>query len=202
MILQTTLVKAAAMLSLFDVDRATKQRIETYILANGGVRRDHKIAHILRTFLGVADPGPALPRYLAKYAGTLDAALARAPLVPGVERFLASAGFTFHVSSSAPDDEVRQQLRSRGLLSCFASISGASTPKADALMQVRATTSGELPVFFGDALGDWAAARAAAVPFVGLVHERDNFEDLHVVKLRDFSSPTIVHDCIATARLR
>ena len=46
--------------------------------------------------------------------------------------------------------------------------------------------------FFGDSIGDYEASLHAKVGFVGIVCERDNFEGLPVVKLKDFTSSAAV----------
>ena len=198
-VLQTNFVKHSAMLSLFEVDDDRKTAISQYILSNGGVRRDLKILHILRTILENPGPERILPRYLEAYSAKLEQALLAAPLVPGVEEFVRDSGYTFYVSSSAPEPEIDLQLRSRGLLRFFEAAFGASTPKSEALSRIRAKWSPLRPVFFGDSLGDMEAAAAAHTPFVGVVYERDNFENIPVRKLRDFTSSDDVRDCINAA---
>lgn len=199
-VLQTNGIKHSAMLSLFDVDDGRKRRICDYILSNGGVRRDLKIAHILRAFLGHPEPEDALPLYLSRYAAKLDDALFSAPLVPGVEEFIRHDGYSFHLSSSAPESEVHQQLQTRGLLPCFDAVFGASTPKSEALAIVSAKSPSVLPVFFGDSVGDWEAAQSAGTPFVAVTCERDNFPSLSISKLRDFTSSADVQRAIDAAR--
>jgi phosphoglycolate phosphatase-like HAD superfamily hydrolase len=198
-VLQTNFVKHSAMLSLFDVDDARKAEISRYILSNGGVRRDLKISHILRTIVSNSAPEQVLPNYLETYSAKLEQALLGAHLVPGVEEFLRNSEYTFYVSSSAPDPEIDLQLRSRGLLGFFEAVFGDSTPKSEALSRVGAKWSPLRPVFFGDSVGDMEAAAAARTPFVAVVCERDNFWGTSVIKLRDFTSLDDVHHCIDAA---
>jgi phosphoglycolate phosphatase-like HAD superfamily hydrolase len=195
-VLQTNFVKHSAMLSLFEVDDCRKTEISEYILANGGVRRDHKILHILRTILKNPESEHALPRYLQAYSAKLERALPAAPLVPGIKEFVQNSGYTFYISSSAPEPEIDLQLRSRGLAEFFEVAFGASTPKSEALSTVRTKWPRWPPVFFGDSVGDLEAAAAAHAPFVAVICERDNFQGVPVRKLRDFTSPDAVHDCI------
>jgi len=198
-LLQTNFVKHSAMLSLFDVDEDQRAEIGQYILSNGGVRRDQKISHILRTILKISEPERALPKYLKSYSARLERELLAAPLVPGVHEFLRNSGYTFYVSSSAPEPEIDLQLRSRALIGYFEAVFGAATPKADALCQVSARWAPLRPVFFGDSLGDMEAAAVAHTPFIAVICERDNFGSLAVSKLRDFTSSDHVHDCISAA---
>jgi len=54
-------------------------------------------------------------------------------------------------------------------------------------------------VFFGDSLGDLAAAQSAGVPFVAVTAEWDNFVERTVVKLQDFTDPDTIKRCISEA---
>jgi len=198
-LLQTNFVKHSAMLSLFDVDEERKAEIGQYILCNGGVRRDHKILHILRTILKISEPERVLPKYLESYSAKLERELLQAPLVPGVQEFLRRSGYTFYVSSSAPEPEIDLQLRSRALIGYFEAVFGAATPKSEALSQVCVKWAPLRPVFFGDSLGDMEAAAVAHTPFVAVICERDNFGAIPVSKLRDFTSSDHVHECINAA---
>lgn len=195
-ILQTNLLKHRAMLSLFEDCPDEQGAISEYILGNGGVRRDVKIAHILRRFTRRSSADD-LEQYLSAYAAKLEHLLRQAPLVPGVREFLGSDR-SFFVSSSAPELEVESQLRSRDLWSCFNGVFGSTTPKAMALSKVH-QTSGYRPVFFGDSSPDLDAALEAGAAFVAVVFERDNFVGVPVVKLSDFTSPERVQHCIDAA---
>lgn len=54
-------------------------------------------------------------------------------------------------------------------------------------------------VFFGDSLGDLAAARETGVAFVGVTNERDNFKGLEIVPLENFGSPDMVNHALRAA---
>jgi phosphoglycolate phosphatase-like HAD superfamily hydrolase len=127
--------------------------------------------------------------------------LAVVPMVEGVEAFLGDRGYTFYLSSSAPEAEVSEQLSRRNLDNYFAAVFGAGTPKATALRQVAARHPTMVPVFFGDSIGDWEAAKEARVAFVAVVSERDNFVGYQVAKLVDFTSPASVQANIQSALL-
>lgn len=198
-LLQTNFVKHSAMLSLFDVDDNRKAEISQYILSNGGVRRDHKMLHILRMILKISEPERVLPKYLESYSVKLERELLSAPLIPGVQEFVRNSPYTFYVSSSAPEPEIDVQLRSRALLGHFEAVFGATTPKSDALSHVRAKWAPLRPVFFGDSLSDMEASAATHTPFVAVIYERDNFGSVPVKKLRDFTSTDHVQECINAA---
>jgi beta-phosphoglucomutase-like phosphatase (HAD superfamily) len=194
-IVKSNFAKHDAMLSLFDGRPEKRNQISSYILANGGVRRDHKLRHILTNIVEVPLAEDTLSSYLSKYARKLESLLATAPMVEGVESFLANRdqSFCFYVSSSAPEAEVQDQLSRRGLSGRFQALFGADTAKEIALRQVSARHPDEVTVFFGDSVGDWNAAREAGVAFVAVINERDNFVGLPVIKLSDFTSmPTVL----------
>lgn len=198
-ILKTNLIKYRAMLSLFAGYKEQQESISTYILARGGVPRRAKLFGLLRDLLGV-DPSPALLEdYLARYAHALEHELAIAPTVEGIDGFLHHDGYTFYVSSSAPEPEVYQQIQRRNLLTYFAGIYGANTPKATALQTIRTANPGKRLIFFGDAIGDWNAAKAAHVAFIAVINERDNFGNEAVLKLSDFTNITQVEACMQRA---
>jgi phosphoglycolate phosphatase-like HAD superfamily hydrolase len=54
-------------------------------------------------------------------------------------------------------------------------------------------------VFFGDAIGDLQAAQAAGVAFVAVVNECDNFRQLDVIMLNDFTQLREVERAIQAA---
>jgi beta-phosphoglucomutase-like phosphatase (HAD superfamily) len=117
-IVKSNFVKHDAMLSLFDAYPEKHHQISSYILANGGVRRDLKLRHILKNIIDVPLAEDSLSSCLSKYARRLENLLAGAPMVEGVATFLADReqSFCFYVSSSAPEAEVQNQLSRRGLL--------------------------------------------------------------------------------------
>ena len=198
-ILKTNLIKYRAMLSLFADYQEQQESISTYILARGGVSRRDKLFGLLHDLLGTEPSTAMLADYLERYARALERELAIAPIVEGIDGLLRHDGYTFYVSSSAPEPEVYQQLQRRNLLPSFAGIYGSTTPKATALQTIQAANPGKQLVFFGDAIGDWDAAQAAHVAFIAVINERDNFGDKPVLKLSDFTNITQVEACIQRA---
>ena len=199
-IVKTNFVKHAAMLSLFADHPEQQGAISAFILANGGVPRRAKLAHLLRHHLRAEPTDALLNEYLHRYAIQLEHQLAVAPMVEGVGEFIAGHPGTCYVCSSAPDVEVREQVARRSLGRHFAAVYGGATPKPDALRAIAASPPNRSVVFFGDSVGDYEASREAGVAFVGVVCERDNFQELPVVKLRDFAHPAIVEQAMRCAQ--
>ncbi|MCB0106676.1 MAG: HAD hydrolase-like protein, partial [Caldilineaceae bacterium] len=164
-----------------------------------GVPRREKFSTILRDLVKTTPTEALLTDYLQRYAGALEHELAVAPLVEGIETFLAADGRSVYVSSSAPEAEVALQLARRSLSAYFAAVYGSQTPKAEALRQVAKAHHGAQIVFFGDAVGDLKAAQEVGVAFVAVINERDNFAQHDVVKLRDFTSLSEVERSIQIA---
>lgn len=121
----------------------------------------------------------------------------------GVKEFVVRGDHAFYVSSTAPKEEVRDQLARNGLYNYFIGVYGSHTPKVIALTEISRQHAKKAVVFFGDSLGDLSAARETGVAFVGVTNERDNFKGLDIVKLEDFGSPDMVdHALRAAIRVR
>jgi phosphoglycolate phosphatase-like HAD superfamily hydrolase len=137
-----------------------------------------------------------LARYLTQYAVRLDQHLAVAPFVEGVLEFITNHQGSRYVCSSAPETEVHEQIARRSLRSCFVAIYGGTTPKQDALRKIAALHENQPVVFFGDSVGDYEASCQAKVEFIGIVSERDNFQGLPVVTLKDFTSAAEIENAL------
>jgi len=198
-IVETHLVKYKAMLSLFGDHADQQDAIAQYILGNGGVPRRTKLAHLLKNHVRTEPTDALLSGYLQRYAAELEQQLATAPMVPGVESFIARYPAARYVCSSAPEAEVHEQITRRSLSHHFAAVYGSDTPKSAALRAIAATHPGQPIVFFGDSVGDWEAANQAGVAFVGVTRERDNFRGLPVLNLQDFTCPKTVQATILQA---
>lgn len=100
------------MLSLFDGYPEKLIQISSYILANGGVRRDLKLRYILKNIVDVPLAEDTLSLNQLKYARRLENLLAGAPMVECVETFLVNRNqsFCFNISSSMCCNERRMAL--------------------------------------------------------------------------------------------
>lgn len=200
-IVKSNFLKHRAMLSMFAEYSGKQDAISDYILGNGGVSRRDKLVEILETIIGIKATQERLAHYLDRYAKCLEAGLAAAQLVEGVKGFITQGDHIFYVSSTAPEEEVREQLLRNALLHRFAEVYGSHIPKVEALLKIVERHPREELVFFGDSLGDLRAAREAGVAFVGVTNERDNFEGLEVVKLENFESLRSVDRAMRAALL-
>jgi HAD superfamily hydrolase (TIGR01549 family) len=198
-LLRTNDAKYRAMLGLFEGYPDKTAAISKFILGNGGVPRAEKLKYILESIVAIAASETMVDEYLVRYQSALEGALSSAPFVPGVEDFLSACECPLYLCSSAPAEEVARQLASRHLQGYFAEVFDGRTPKDRALKQIANRYGNTGVVFFGDALGDLAAARSAGVPFVAVVAEWDNFVERTVVKLRDFTDGDAIKQCISKA---
>ena len=198
-LLKTNDAKYRAMLGLFERYPAKRREISDFILSHGGVPRSEKLKYILESIVGVAASEAAINDYLVKYEHSLEEALSAAPFVAGVKEFLSACACPLYLCSSAPASEVTRQLSARHLESYFAEVFDGRTPKEEALRRIATRHGHKQIVFFGDSLGDLAAALAARVSFVAVAAEWDNFVDRPVVKVRDFTAPDLVQRCITEA---
>jgi len=197
-IIKSNFIKYRAMLSLFSHRTDFQECISEYILTHGGVSRREKLTEIISNILGQKVDDEILSDYLNRYAQALDHEISIAPLVDGVSDFLDRREHQFYVCSSAPESEVHDQLSGRNLLACFSQVFASDTPKAVALKKISELHKGNI-VFFGDSIGDLEAAKQADVAFIAVIAERDNFADYGVVKLKDFTSFSIVQNCVEQA---
>jgi phosphoglycolate phosphatase-like HAD superfamily hydrolase len=198
-LLRTNDSKYRAMLGLFERYPAKTTAISQFILRSGGVPRAHKLKYILESIVGIVASEAIVNEYLAKYEQALEDALSAACLVSGVKDFLSTCKCPLYLCSSAPAGEVARQLSVHHLQGYFAEVFDGRTPKDEALELIAHRHGRKGTVFFGDSLGDLAAAQSAGVSFVAVVAEWDNFVERAVVKLRDFTDRDTIQRCVSEA---
>jgi beta-phosphoglucomutase-like phosphatase (HAD superfamily) len=198
-LLRTNDAKYRAMLALFERYPTKTAAISQFILGNGGVPRTEKLKYILESIVATGTSGGVLEEYLAKYEHSLEDALSAAPFVAGVKEFLSDCGCPVYLCSSSPAGEVSRQLCVRRIQGHFAEVFDGRTRKEEALKSIALRHGHTGTVFFGDSLGDLAAAQSAGVSFVAVVAEWDNFGERPVVKLRDFSDRHTIQQCVREA---
>lgn len=198
-LLRTNDAKYRAMLALFERYPAKTAAISQFILRNGGVPRAEKLKYILESIVGAGPSEAVIEEYLEQYEHSLEDELSAAPFVLGMKEFLSDCACPIYLCSSAPAREVSRQLSVRCIQRHFAEVFDGRTPKEEALKFIAQRHGHKGTVFFGDSLGDLAAAQAAGVSFVAVVAEWDNFVDRPVVKLRDFADRDTIQRCISEA---
>ena len=197
-LLESVQRKLQAMLSIFPAN--DRSRLQPVVLSLSGVPRRPKLQLIFTAAFGRAPKERELELAVASYEAQLGYFAAQtANIVKGVVSFLRDSKTQSYVASSAPKDEVVDQLSHAGLLHYFSAVFGSPTTKTQALCEVRRRhPSGDI-VFFGDALADQDAAKSAGVAFVGVTAESNQFSDQSVTTIPHFADMTLVEAAIRLA---
>lgn len=196
-IFRTTTPKHDAMLSLFP--EPVKVVASGAIMGLSGVPRRHKLAKVYETCFGRVPSSAETQMYLDNYELALRAVLASPTVTPGLRSFIAHSPSPCFVCSSAPHEEVDQQLRNAGLDQYFEGTYGAPALKTQALRDVVRRVNHMEVVFFGDAVADREAATLAGCGFVAVVGETDQFAGTTLPRIVDFSDEEKVHEAIKSA---
>ena len=196
-IFRTTRPKHDAMLSLFP--EPMKAVASDAIMGLSGVPRRYKLERVYETCFGRAPSSAETQMYLDNYELKLHAVLTNPAVTPGIRSFIEHLSSPLYVCSSAPHEEVNNQLRTAGLNQHFESTYGVPTSKTEALLDiVRRVTPMEV-VFFGDAMADLDAATLAGCGFVAVVGETDQFAATTSPKIIDFVNEEAVFEAIKRA---
>jgi phosphoglycolate phosphatase-like HAD superfamily hydrolase len=147
-------------------DDAQLEQIGGYNAAHRGVPRGEKIRHLLTAVLGESVDLEA--EVSARYARLLEERLRACGPVGGVPEFLARVAAIRYVVSSAPEGEIRSNLRRHGLSDAFREVYGHPWSKVSALRDLVERHRGARVLFFGDAPVDRDAAAAAGVAFAAV----------------------------------
>lgn len=170
-------VKTRAFARLFvDHGPDVVARVVGHHLKHGGMSRFDKFRHYYREFLGRPLPEAEMEALCARFAALVVEEVVAAPEIPGASAFLERCrDIPCFVISGTPQEEMRQICRRRGLHRRFREILGAPVGKAEHLARLLAEYELDPAacLFFGDAGGDLAAARACAVPFIGILPGKD-----------------------------
>lgn len=172
-VLESADMKRRAYLRLFQKERDRWPDIDSYHRKNSGIPRVFQIAHIHRHLLGRPLSPTFLRGLVRQYGDLVFHQILRCRLVPGARAFLQAAqlrGPLFLVSGT-PEDELHRVVEKRGLKKFFQEVRGASQSKEVILKKLlrRYHLFPSNAVFVGDALSDFAAARANKIPFVARV---------------------------------
>jgi phosphoglycolate phosphatase-like HAD superfamily hydrolase len=147
-------------------DAAARERVHAYNAAHRGIPRSQKIHHVLSALLNL--PEDRQDEVAARYATLLEHRLPGCPPLQGLREFLDTVPAVRYVASSAPEPEIRGNLRRHGLDNAFAQVYGHPYEKTEALLEITHRHRPRPVLFFGDAPADLAAARAAGAAFVAI----------------------------------
>jgi phosphoglycolate phosphatase-like HAD superfamily hydrolase len=165
-------VKTQAFRTLF-AGEADVDRIVALHLEQGGRSRYEKFAMIYRDVLR-RDPKPGEFEELGvRFERLVYDAVTACPYVPGAESFLReySRRLPMIVVSGTPHDELLRLLDDRAMSTFFLEAHGSPPEKAEILSGVlsRHRWRSNDVALVGDAMSDYAAARACRIGFIGRV---------------------------------
>lgn len=140
-------------------------------LAHGGVSRYEKFRHIFRTRLGRELPADEERALGERFTRLCHGEVLASPFVPGALEFLERAAplVPLYVASGAPQEELREIFRLRGLMRFFQGVFGSPDTKASILGAVLAFAAvrPEEALMVGDSSTDLEAALATGTGFFG-----------------------------------
>jgi phosphoglycolate phosphatase-like HAD superfamily hydrolase len=168
-------VKTRAFARLYeDQGPVIVERVVAYHLANGGVSRFKKFEHYERVLLGRAPTQARLAALGERFAAFVVEEVVASPEIPGAGALLArlkAAGTPCYVVSGTPEAELAAIVARRGMSDCFRSVRGSPPEKAEILAALVAKHEHRASdcLMIGDAAGDYLAASAAGMSFLGVV---------------------------------
>ena len=140
---------------------------------HGGMNRMQKFLHYHKEFLHKALDNIALEDLCRQFSSLVMNEVISAPEIPGAKTFLE----TWHkeipcfIVSATPQDELHEIVERRGLVHYFREIRGAPADKCKNLQDIlnSYTLQPKACLYFGDAYGDYDAARSLSVNFWGIL---------------------------------
>ncbi len=140
---------------------------------NGGMTRVDKFYHYYREFLGKPLDDVELQRLCSDFSRLVVDEVVFAPEILGAEEFLKKwyKHVPCFVVSATPDEEISEIVSRRGLEIYFREVLGSKRSKQENVefLFEKYHLNSEKCVFFGDAEGDYRAAQACSINFIGIV---------------------------------
>ena len=139
----------------------------------GGMTRYEKINYYYKDILNKPLSETDLHSICERFARLVVGDVINSPEIPGATDFIKknySSTFCFVVSAT-PESELREIVRQRGLNTYFIEVRGAPITKSkhvETLLRKYMLTPNRC-LFFGDAEGDYHAAQACGVNFIGIL---------------------------------
>jgi HAD superfamily hydrolase (TIGR01549 family) len=172
-VLESNQIKAEAFRQLFSDYPEHGDSIVKLHLAHGGMSRFEKFRIIYRDFLKRPLPEDEMERLNQAFGRLVDEQLMVCPFVHGTEEFLKGMGgkYPLYIASGTPQEELRGQMKRRGISRYFKDVYGSPRKKAQILRDLMAEggLAAEEMLFIGDAIDDYHGAAEAGVPFIGRV---------------------------------
>jgi HAD superfamily hydrolase (TIGR01549 family) len=172
-ILDSVGIKTKAFARLFeDKGPAVVQQVVDYHLANGGMSRFRKFAHIYTNILGEALSETESQRIGEHFSSLVFDEVVKAEWVPGARDFLKEnyGRYALFVASGTPQEELERIIQLRKIDKMFAGVFGSPATKEEIIrcVLVEHRLKNSEVVFIGDAMTDFCAAGTSKVNFVGI----------------------------------
>ncbi len=173
-------VKTEAFAKLYsEFGESVVQKVVDFHMQNCGMSRFDKIRYFHGELLGTEVTDQLVQLWANRFAGMVVDGVIAAAEIPGLRKFLDFCHDnkkTCAVNSAAPESEIVEILKRRGLSGNFEMILGSPQSKADNLSELLETleTNVENAVFFGDAVNDYEAAKQVNIDFIGINYHFDS----------------------------
>jgi beta-phosphoglucomutase-like phosphatase (HAD superfamily) len=145
---------------------------------HGGMTRTDKFLHYHRDYLGRTLSDEEMAELSREFSELVVDKVVAAPEIRGAKEFLRKccSQLPCFVISAAPQEEIRQIVHRRGMMSYFEEVLGAPASKKDNLQRLlnEFHLSPSKCCFFGDAESDYRAAHACGVEFIGIVNDANS----------------------------
>lgn len=163
-------LKTEAFARLFEDFPGSVDEFVAYHRKNMGYSRHRKIRHFYEGILGRAVPEGELERRSERFRALVHEGVLAAPLVRGVESFLARASGRYgrYVASGTPEEELRGIVAARRIGHLFEGVHGSPREKDEIVRSIldREDAAPGEAVLVGDGDSDRRAAREVGVEFV------------------------------------
>ncbi len=163
------------------------EEVIDFHLRNGGMSRFDKISFFHRKLLGRDVTDKLVQDWADRFAEMVVDGVVAAPETPGLRkilRFCHSNYIICAINSAAPESEIIEIVKRRGLSDHFEMILGSPRAKEKNLAKMlqELKVCSEDAVFFGDSINDYEAAKQASVEFVGINYYSESEEFFPVFK--------------------
>lgn len=171
-------VKTRAFAKLFEpYGPENVERVVDHHRRYGGMTRVEKFRHYYREYLGTTLNDEEMDDLCRRFAALVVDEVVAAPEILGAEEFLRrwSSRLDCFVISAAPEEEIREIVKRRGMTGYFKGVFGARVDKKTNLQNLLKKHDFD-PLkccFFGDAESDYQAARACGTHFIGIAPDAD-----------------------------
>ncbi len=192
-------IKTQAFGELFkDCGKEVVKKVVDYHLNNGGVSRYEKFKYYYKNILNREITDEIMHNLDERYSRLVVKKVVEAPFIKGAIDFIKKinqSGKDCFIISATPKKEIINIIEQKEINRLFKEVTGSPAAKSENLKYLldEYNIKNAEAVYFGDARGDYEAARENDVDFVGIVNERSKeLEELDGVdKIENFTDGLI-----------